>query len=257
MAIPASRLLVSVVACVTAAVVALPAAAKREATRDTAVAILMYHVIAKPPATAPYPALYVSQPEFASQMTWLARHGYEAVTLDRVYASWHGQRRLPRRPIVLTFDDGSASISRNALPMLRKVHWRGVLNLKLGNVRSHGGITPAQVRRLARAGWEIDSHTISHPDLTTLSPAALRHEVADSRWMIQRRFKAPARFFCYPAGRYDARVIAAVRAAGYLGATTTRSGLARSTEPFELARVRIDGEDGVAGLRRKLEMLGG
>jgi peptidoglycan/xylan/chitin deacetylase (PgdA/CDA1 family) len=231
--------------------------ATARADDDRAVPILMYHVIAKRPAGAPYPSLFVPQSEFAAQASWLQSRGYRAVTLDRVFAAWRGGPALPRKPIVLTFDDGSASIPRNAMPVLRKLRWPGVLNLKLGNVREHGGITEAQVRRLVRSGWEIDSHTISHPDLTTLSAAALQHEVADSRWMLQRRFHVPARFFCYPAGRYDARVIAAVQAAGYLGATTTRHGLARSSAPFELARVRVDGGEGVLGLRRKLVLLGG
>jgi peptidoglycan/xylan/chitin deacetylase (PgdA/CDA1 family) len=224
---------------------------------DRAVPILMYHVLAKRPAGAPNPSLFVPQREFAAQMSWLERRGYRAVTLDRVFAAWRGGPALPKKPIVLTFDDGSASIARNALPVLRKLGWPGVLNLKLGNVRPRGGITATQIQRLIRARWEVDSHTISHPDLTTLSAAALRHEVADSRWILQRRFRVPARFFCYPAGRYDARVIAAVRAAGYLGATTTRHGLARSGAPFELARIRVDGGDGASGLGRKLAAVGG
>jgi hypothetical protein len=65
----------------------------------------------------------------------------------------------------------------------------------------------------------------------------------------------PVAFFCYPAGRYDRRVIGAVRAAGYLGATTTEWGLARPPDYYTLARVRIDGSDGVAGFASKLERL--
>ena len=65
----------------------------------------------------------------------------------------------------------------------------------------------------------------------------------------------PVDFFCYPAGRYDARVIAAVRRAGYLGATTTREGLARPTEPYELQRVRVSRSDGVAGFADELGRL--
>ena len=223
---------------------------------DRAVPVLMYHVIARPPAGSAYPDLFVPRPEFGAQMEWLASRGYRAVTLDRVYAYWHQGGSLPRKPVVLTFDDGSASIRRNALPVLRKLRWPGVLNLKLDNMRARGGITPAQVRALVGAGWELDSHTISHPDLTALSPAALEREVGDSRWMLQRQFRVPARFFCYPSGRYNATVIAAVRAAGYRGATTTRTGLARRSEPYTLARVRVDGGDGAGGLARKLQSLG-
>ena len=63
-------------------------------------------------------------------------------------------------------------------------------------------------------------------------------------------------FFCYPSGRYDDAAVAAVKAAGYRGATTTRFGLAKRAEPFTLARVRINGSDGVSGPVRKLDALG-
>jgi hypothetical protein len=62
-------------------------------------------------------------------------------------------------------------------------------------------------------------------------------------------------FFCYPAGRYDAAVVAAVQQAGYLGATTTTYGLARPGDLFTLARVRVSGSDGVKGLAAKLAAL--
>jgi peptidoglycan/xylan/chitin deacetylase (PgdA/CDA1 family) len=250
---PAS--VVAVIVCVLAAGASAEGrAAYRGSQRP--VPILMYHVIARPPAGSAYPDLFVPRPEFAAQMGWLANHGYRAVTLDRVYAYWHERAALPRKPVVLTFDDGSASIRRNALPVLRKFRWPGVLNLKLDNMRARGGITPAQVRALVGAGWELDSHTISHPDLTALSPAALEREVEDSRWMLQRQFRVPARFFCYPSGRYNAAVLAAVRAAGYRGATTTRFGLGRPGELFTLARIRVDGGDGASQLKAKLRALG-
>src|SRR5438270_5862538 len=73
------------------------------------VPILMYHVIATAPSTSPYPGLYVSPELFAEQIGFLRRRGYHAVTLDQVWAYWHHGARLPRRPIVLSFDDGYLS----------------------------------------------------------------------------------------------------------------------------------------------------
>ena len=70
--------------------------------------------------------------------------------------------------------------------------------------------------------------------------------------MLQRRFHQPVNFFCYPSGRYDARAVQAVRAAGYLGATTTDEGLASKQRMFKLKRIRVDGTDGVGGLAAKL-----
>jgi hypothetical protein len=79
--------------------------------------------------------------------------------------------------------------------------------------------------------------------------------VYGSRTELQRQFHVPVDFFCYPSGRYDARVINAVRLAGYLGATTTKYGLARPREMYTLSRIRIDGSDHVAGFAQKLESL--
>jgi len=220
------------------------------------VPVLMYHVVADPPASAPFPELYVSRAELKQQVRSLALAGYEAVTLGRVFDAWHGRAALPPRPIVLSFDDGYRSHVTAALPILASRNWPGVLNLDLSNLAPPWGVGIRGVRRLISAGWEIDAHSLSHPDLTTLSGAALAREVSGSRRAIRRLFGQTPRFFCYPAGRYDAEAVAAVRAAGFEGATTTETGLARRTSAFTLARVRVSRGDGAAGLARKLEALG-
>ena len=84
----------------------------------------------------------------------------------------------------------------------------------------------------------------------------LRDEVVTARREIQDRFGVAANFFCYPAGRYDGRVVAAVAEAGYLAATTVRSGFAKpSSDPYALARVQVSGGLGAPGLLRRLRML--
>jgi peptidoglycan/xylan/chitin deacetylase (PgdA/CDA1 family) len=211
------------------------------------VPILMYHVIEDPPAGAPWPQLYVSAAEFASQMAWLDRHGYTATTLTEIWRNWHHGEALPPRPVVITFDDGYRSVFENALPVLEDLGWPGVLNLKVDNVGAPWGISERHVRSLVAAGWELGAHTITHADLRTLDDAALKHEVAGSRARIAKRFGVRVDFFCYPAGRYDRRVISAVRHAGFLGATTTNEGLATAGQPFELRRVRVSRGDGVRG----------
>ena len=96
---------------------------------------------------------------------------------------------------------------------------------------------------MMRDGWEIDAHTISHVDLTTLDAVRLQHEVAGSRAWLHEAFGIPVDFFCYPAGRYDPGVEAAVHAAGYSGATTTQPGQAtRATDPYALPRIRVTPE---------------
>jgi peptidoglycan/xylan/chitin deacetylase (PgdA/CDA1 family) len=223
--------------------------------RRQPVPILMYHVIAAPLPSAPYPDLYVDPHDFSGEVGWLARHGYHAVTLQRVFDSWRGAATLPPHPIVLSFDDGYLSQVKYAAPTLAREHWPGVLNLEVRNLQPVWGIRPPGVRKLIRLGWEIDAHTLTHPDLTQVDDARLRQEVAGSRAAIRKEFHVPVNFFCYPSGRYDDRVIAAVQAAGYFAATSTSYGLARPADLYHLDRVRVNGSDGVAGFAAKLEAL--
>jgi peptidoglycan/xylan/chitin deacetylase (PgdA/CDA1 family) len=123
--------------------------------------------------------------------------------------------------------------------VLHRLRWPGVLNLAIRNAGPRG-IPVGALRGLVRAGWEIDSHTVSHPDLTAIGPTQLRDELVRSRAWIRRTLGVPARFFCYPAGRFDSAVVAAVRAAGYRGATTELAGVAAPREnAYELPRIRV------------------
>ena len=194
----------------------------------------------------------MAQDRFAAEMRALRRAGYWAITLRQAFDAWRRGGPLPRRPVVVSFDDGYLSHYTHARPALKRLGWPGVLNLELRNL-GPGGITEHQVRALMADGWEVDSHTLTHPDLTTVDAARLRQELAGSRREIRRTFgSGTAEFFCYPAGKYDARVVAAVRAAGYRGATTVDEGLGVRGEPFTLKRVRVNASDTAATLLSRL-----
>jgi peptidoglycan/xylan/chitin deacetylase (PgdA/CDA1 family) len=207
--------------------------------RDLGVPILMYHVIGEAPHGAANPDLYVTPKEFVKQLTYLSKRGYHAVTLRQVYDFWHGKRTLPSNPIVISFDDGDTPDFTIAAPLLNELHWPGTLNLIVGKKKPR--LKPKIVRALIAAGWEIDSHTMTHQDVSGLSASQLRYEIAESRKQLRKRYHVPVDFFCYPTGRYDDDAIAAVKAAGYLGATSTHGGLARPSDMWTLRRVRVSG----------------
>jgi peptidoglycan/xylan/chitin deacetylase (PgdA/CDA1 family) len=218
------------------------------------VPVLMYHVIASPPSTAQLPELFVEPKTFTAQAEALAREGYSAVTLNQVYDAWFADGKLPPKPIVLTFDDGYRGDYVFARRTLRRLHWPGDLDLLVGNLGEE--LSDRMVERLLDDGWELDAHTITHLDLTTMNGSRLRREVAGSREILKRRFHQPVNFFCYPAGRYNRATIRAVRRAGYLGATTELPGDATRGRMYKLHRIRVDGSDGVGGLMRKLQRAG-
>jgi peptidoglycan/xylan/chitin deacetylase (PgdA/CDA1 family) len=226
-------------ACVVAALVCATAAPAAHAAAAE-VPILTYHRVG-------------SSPGFARQVAALERRGYRAVTLGRVFQAWRGEAGLPRRPVVLTFDDGYLSQYRTAARVLRARGWPGVLNLQVDRLGAAGGLTRAQVRRLLTEGWELDSHSLTHPDLSEVGAQRLRRELVGSREAIAREFGVTPSFFCFPYGHHDAAARAAVRAAGYLGATTTRRALAKpGGNRFALPRISVSTRTTPAALLRRI-----
>jgi peptidoglycan/xylan/chitin deacetylase (PgdA/CDA1 family) len=215
----------------------------RNGPRGTeSVPILMYHVIDSTPAGAPFPGLYVTPALFAAQMHALAAAGYHAVTMDEMWQNWrHGAPLPPGKPIVVSFDNGYESQKLYALPVLRAMGWVGVENLQLSGLPfSQGGLNRTEVRDLLAAGWELDTQGWSHADLITLSPSELHFQVAVARQRIRALYRVKADWFCYPSGHYNATVIAAVKAAGFIGSTTVIPGWASPTaDPYTLPRLRV------------------
>ena len=173
------------------------------ARHDRPVPILMYHVIAAAPSGVAFPDLFVRPADFRGQMGWLAQHGYHAVTLQRVYDYWRDGSPLPPQPIVLSFDDGYLGQHTNALPVLRKLGWPGVLNLKVNALKSRYTLPAWRVHQMLAAGWELDAHTITHPDLTHVDEAQLWREVHGSRTILQREFQGGPIWLTLPGpGRF-------------------------------------------------------
>jgi len=216
------------------------------------VPILAYHHIGTAPPGASNPSLWVPGVRFRAQLRALDRAGYQAITLRRVWQAWHGRGKLPAHPVVISFDDGYASQAANA-PALRAHGWPAVLNLEVARLGVRGGLARGQVQALIRAGWELDAHSVTHPDLRRLSARRLDDEVAGSRHALQQAFGVPVDFFAYPYGRQNARVRAAVRRAGFLAATTTeREFASASADPFALGRVLVGADDSPSSVLRML-----
>jgi peptidoglycan/xylan/chitin deacetylase (PgdA/CDA1 family) len=200
------------------------------------VPILVYHALGPAPEGAPFPGLYVSYGDFKAEMAWLHAHGYQAVTLDEVMNAWYHGGTLPARPIVITFDNGYPEQVTFAPHVMARYGWPGVLNEITEN-----HLEPRQIWPIIHRGWEVDSHSLTHPDLTELSASELQAQVAQSREYLQKTFHIPVNSFCYPSSEYNDAVIAAVKAAGYTNAVTEGHAYATSADPYLLPRFEIEG----------------
>ncbi len=145
---------------------------------------------------------------------------------------------------MLTFDNGYASQYENALPILKRLGWVGNENIQLSGLPpSQGGLTDAQVRGADRRwlGARHPGDQPRRPDHARRARSSSTRSRPRAR-SLRKRYGVPVNWFCYPSGHYDATVIAAVKAAGFVGSTTVIPGWASPTEdPYRLPRLRVLG----------------
>jgi peptidoglycan/xylan/chitin deacetylase (PgdA/CDA1 family) len=241
------------------------------------VPVLMFHHVEAVPAaelTPPplYPDSYLARRELAGVLDEIAGRGCRTLTLGEAAARRRAGRPLLRRAVVLTFDDGCRCFRDQALPELLARGMTATLFAVSGELggsnrwdRPAGGgpdggpgerreelLDAAALRELAVAGIEIGSHGRRHRDLTACDDAALADEVAGSREELAAALGAPVATFCYPYGRLDPRVRAAVAAAGYVAAAGIHGvSASRGGDLFALPRLPVNPGDSRFELRLK------
>src|SRR5215469_1307790 len=139
--------------------------------------------------------------------------------------------------VVLTFDDAWADNHANALEPLSRHRLPATLYVPSNLLGTQGYMTRTQLLEMDGAGVVIGAHSRTHADLRRCDPADLEREVRGSKQDLEDLIAKPVMTFAYPAGLLDDRVLAAVRAAGFTTAVTTRPGWWRpKTGPLLLPR---------------------
>lgn len=188
--------------------------------------------------------LAVEPDRLRSQLRHLLHRGYRPMTLSAALAKPDG-----RRTFVVSFDDGYRSILDRGLPVLAELGVPATVFVPTDLIDEAGlfrymsdAHLPAreqeeelrcmswtEVRRLADAGWEVGSHTCTHPHLPEIDDRRLATELRRSRAVCEERLQRPCESIAYPYGSHDARVMAATAEAGYRLAVTLET---RMFEPI-------------------------
>jgi peptidoglycan/xylan/chitin deacetylase (PgdA/CDA1 family) len=188
----------------------------------------------------------------------LLRRGYAPVTFSAAADGGHGGRCF-----AVTFDDAFASVRDHALPILqrlgvpatvfavtefadrgRALRWPGLEPWADGpHAHELRPMRWSDLRALQRAGWEIGSHTVTHPRLPELADDQLSDELRISRRRCEQMLDRPCRLIAYPYGAVDARVTAAAAAAGYVAGAALGPPGAATSLPMRAPRVGVAHRD--------------
>lgn len=207
--------------------------------------ILMYHQVAEIPRKLDPLGLAVPPGQFEQQMSYLARNAYRCLTLPEVVRYLRKGGRAPAKSFVLTFDDGYQDVRSRACPILERFGFTATVFLVAGRmgspsnwagqegVRSGLLLSWTEARDLARQGYILGSHTLSHPRLSLLDDQSAFEEIRNSRVLLQDLLDMQVDFFSYPYSDSDARIERLVESAGYTAACGGDSG---PWSPFHLWR---------------------
>jgi len=215
-------------------------------SRTLTVPILMYHYVSTPPDPndSLRVDLSVTPAQFASHLAYLTENGYETINLYDLALALQTGAPLPERPIILTFDDGYADHFTNACPLLQQYGCTGTFFLVTGFIDAGepAYLTWDQVTKMRQAGMSVEPHSYDHTDLRDRSIEYLVWETLGPKEAIEARTGEPVRFFCYPSGKYDDRLIEVLESEGYWGAVSTEQGAEHcSADMFRLQRIRVRG----------------
>jgi peptidoglycan/xylan/chitin deacetylase (PgdA/CDA1 family) len=230
----------------------------------TLLPILCYHHIGVRHEPHGERGLWVSMERFTQHMNLLVRLGYQSITLGQLGEVLSGRMPRPRRAVVLTFDDAYDNFNDWAWPVLRERGMTATVFVVTGLVGGRSewdGEDAAPLMdwptlgRLAKAGVECASHTVSHPHLSQVSPEVMSEELSLSRQTLEHELGQSVTTLAYPSGDFNPAVIAAARHAGYQTACTIQRGNRHGPATcMSLKRVPIDENVTVKRLRRRLRI---
>ena len=225
--------------------------------------VLCYHALS---LTWPAP-LSTTPARFRRQMALLSSRGYRGATFTEAVTT------PPQgRVVAVTFDDAYRSVSQLARPILdhfglpatvfaptdfvdaeEPLRWPGVDHWLAGpHERELLPLSWAELRALIDTGWEVGSHTGSHPRLTQLQDAALEDELSRSKVACERCLDARCTSIAYPYGDLDARVLKATAGAGYRAGAALTSGGSGPHETLAWPRTGIYHVDNELRFRLKI-----
>lgn len=222
--------------------------------------VLCYHIVEAPAA----PLMHIDRETFRQHLRYLEMTGYNVIPLRHLYEYVTGTRAsIPKNAVVITIDDGWRSTYTEAFPELQKRKFPFTVFIYPNIIgKTANALTWKQIREMADAGVDIQSHSLTHPYLTKRRHRSkgekayaewLEKELGESRRILEKETGRKVEFLAYPYGDYDDRVAEASERAGYTAALTCNFGrVKKGSDPLRMNRFVIDDRMDFAAFRKYL-----
>jgi peptidoglycan/xylan/chitin deacetylase (PgdA/CDA1 family) len=219
--------------------------------------VMCYHIVEHPAA----PRMHIDRETFRQHLRYLEMTGYNVIPLSELYEYIAGTREtLPKNAVVITIDDGWRSTYTEVFPELQRRKFPFTVFIYPNIIgKTANALTWKQIREMAEAGVDIQSHSLTHPYLTKRHHASLSadeyakwlaRELTESKRILEKQTGKKVEFLAYPYGDYDKTVAKAATDAGYIAALTCNYGsVRRGTDPMHMRRFVIDDKMDFADFR--------
>lgn len=224
-----------------------PAPPKNDGVRVT---ILGYHDFSSKKKAS---AMLIPTEKFRKQMQAIKDLGMNVITLDDFMAWKRGEKTLPDKSILITMDDGWKSVYTEAYPILKEFGFPFTIFLYTNYVDGGGSaLTSPMIKEMMQHGCTIGSHSVSHPYPSKIKSYQkkgaeifskyLRSEMADSKKILESKFKQPVTTYAYPGGYVTPEMLPVATESGYKYLFTVLPGkIVRATDNMTLPRYIILG----------------
>ncbi len=162
---------------------------------------------------------------FTAQVETLKNAGYTFITPKEIAEILDGRKKLPQKPIVLSFDDGYRDFYTDVFPILKKYNIKSIIYVVSGFLDKPNYLLIEQLKEIAESGLvEIGAHTVNHAVLKGIPLEMAKYEIEESKKQLENLLNISVVSFAYPHGQFDNQVINLIKDAGFRSAVTTTHG---------------------------------
>ena len=211
----------------------------------------MYHSISEHIRNEKHNKWRVKPKDFEKQMNWFYKNNWKSFTISELVKL----DEIPKKSFVITFDDGYEDNFTKAFPILQKYNFKATIYLVPNQKTNHWEeknttvlsnlLNEKQILEMQKLGLiEFGSHTLSHVNLSKIDSIQLEKELIESKKEIEKITNKECEAFAYPYGKFDDKIVQAVKNVGYKNATVVKRGLFEQNDDiFTIKRVGILGTE--------------